>query len=109
MNLFTATNFLYWIVLVLVIFLETLTLGVIWKRREAARWVTGYVTVFVLGLPLVLLGEWDAATFTALFVAVGLSGAIKVGVQQYADARRADSLRRHGVDHPDVRQKYPQD
>lgn len=102
MSLFTPFNFAYWLVVSLVVTLETLTIGLIWRRREAARWTLGYATVFMLGLPLVVAGWWDAATFAALFVAVGLSGAVKVGLDQFIQARRAADYRRHDQRHPDI-------
>ena len=101
-KLLTHSNLIYWLLLALVIALETITVGVVLKNREAARWTIGYATIFILALPLVILGQWDAVTYTAVFVAVGVSGAVKVGIQQFVDARRAASLRRHGVNHPDV-------
>lgn len=93
MELFTLENTLFWFILALAITLETVTIGVVLKRREAARWTIGYATIFVLSLPLVLAGLWDAATYAAIFVAIGISGAVKVGVQQLRDAHRAESLR----------------
>jgi hypothetical protein len=109
MNLFTEFNFIYWIVLALLITLETLTVGVVLARREAARWTIGYATVFVAGLPLVLLGQWDAATFAALFVGVGIAGAVKVGLKQISDAHRARLYRHHGLAHPDIVRAYHSD
>jgi post-segregation antitoxin (ccd killing protein) len=92
-QLFTTPNLIYWLLLALVIALQTITLGAILRQREATRWTIGYATVFMLGLPLVLLGLWDAATYVSLFVAVGVSGAVKTGIQQLTDAARANTLR----------------
>ncbi len=102
METLTPANLFYWFILSLIITLETLTIGLLWRRREAARWTLGYATVFGLGLPLVLLGHWDAPTYMALFIAVGLSGAIKTGADQYISARRAAQFRRFGLSHPEV-------
>ena len=97
MELFNQPNLIYWFILALTIALETLTVGYVLKYREAARWTIGYATVFMLSLPLVLLGVWDADTYAAIFVAIGISGAVKVGIQQITDANRAESSRRRAA------------
>ena len=93
MELFHQPNLIYWLILALAIALETLTVGYVLRHREAARWTIGYATIFLLSLPLVVWGVWDAATYAAIFVAVGISGAVKVGIQQITDAARAESAR----------------
>lgn len=92
---FNTPNFIYWLALALVIWAEAVTFGRWWRRRENARWTMGYFTVFLLSLPLVVWGYWDMFTWGGLFVAIGLSGAVKVGLEQHRDSRRAEKLRRH--------------
>jgi hypothetical protein len=98
-NIFSTPNLIYWIVIAITVTLTTATLGQLWKRRENARWTTGYAVVFIWGYFLVYLGYWDGATYIGLFFAVGISGAIKVGYEQYRHSREAAKLRREGVSH----------
>lgn len=102
MEIFTPLNFAYWILLAIVILVQTLTIGRLWLRREAARWTLGYISVFIVGLLPLLAGEWHFGTYAALFVGVGISGAVKVGVQQYTEAHHAAQLRRHYAERLDL-------
>lgn len=90
---FNLPNMIYWLILAIFIVAETLTFGVLWARRESARWTMGYFTVFFLGIPLVVGGYWDTGTWVGLFFGVGLSGAIKVGWEQFHKSRTAQELR----------------
>lgn len=90
---FGQANVNYWFFICVTIFITTATLGQVWKRRENARWTTGYAVVFFYGFFMVLWGYWDANTYLALFFAVGLSGAIKVGYELYRSSREAERLR----------------
>lgn len=98
MELFNVFHLIYWTGLGVIILIEAATFGVLWERREEARWTMGYFTVFFLGIPLVILGVWDAWTWVGLFFGVGLSGAVKVGFDIWRKARAARELRQKGGD-----------
>lgn len=93
MDLFNIFDLMYWGLLFVVIWFEAVTFGDLWKRRESARWTMGYFTVFFLSIPLVVLRVWDVDTWLGLFFAVGVSGAAKVGWEQWRDSRLARRLR----------------
>ena len=90
---FNFQNVIYWLTLALVITTETVSFGLLWKRREAARWTMGYATVFCLSMPLVMLGYWDINTWIGLFFGVGIAGAIKTGFEAYTESQAAARLR----------------
>lgn len=81
-QLFNTPNYLYWLIVALVIAIETMTLGRLWKKKEAYRWTTGYATVFALSLPLVAAGYWDIGTWAGL------------GLGQFRDSLEAQQARR---------------
>lgn len=91
---FNLPNLIYWLVLGLLIYVEARIFGVLWARREAARWTLGYATVFFLSIPLVAVGYWDTNTWVGLFFGVGLSGAIKVGWETVQKSQAAQEMRR---------------
>ncbi len=95
-TIFNHPNLIYWLFVALTISLATTTLGRLWRRQENARWTLGYAVVFAPGLILVYLGYWDLITWIGLFFAVGISGALKVGYQQYYNSKKADQIRRGG-------------
>lgn len=95
---FSISNLTYWSIIILTIFLTTLTLGKIWKRHENARWTAGYFVLFFWGFFMVFLGYWDANTYLALFFAVGFSGGIKVGVEKYRSSKEAERIRKDNAD-----------
>jgi hypothetical protein len=72
---------------------DRLLVGDLWARKEAHRWTAQYFAAFVLCIPMVALGQWDMLTWGALFFALGLCGATKVGWEAIRDARRARQLR----------------
>lgn len=92
---FHPFNVLYWLALALVITIQHLTVGRLWRRQENYRWTLGYATVFGLSLPLVATGRWDIFTWAALFFGVGISGALKTGLEQAKDSNEAHHLRRN--------------
>lgn len=96
-HVFTTANLVYWVLIAITIAITTRTLGRLWRRRENARWTTGYAIVFVYGFFLVYLGYWDPTTYIGLFFAVGIAGAIKVGYELYRNSREAEALRRKGA------------
>jgi len=94
---FNPLNLLYWLALALVITIQHLTVGKLWKRQENHRWTLGYATVFGLSIPLVAAGKWDLCTWAALFFGVGISGALKTGLEQTSASAEAHSIRRKYV------------
>lgn len=93
---FTMANIIYWLFTAILISLTTHTLGRAWKRHENYRWTTGYAAVFLPGAMMVPRGHWDLTTWAGLFFAVGISGVIKVGHEQYVNSRAAERIRRGG-------------
>ncbi len=96
-DIFITPNLIYWVLIGITIFFTTRTLGKLWRRRENARWTTGYLVVFLYGFFLVYFGWWDPATYIGLLFAVGISGAIKVGYELYRSSKEAEKLRQKGV------------
>jgi hypothetical protein len=94
--IFNWPNLTYWLVTLVVVGVEAATFGVLWERKEAYRWTMGYATVFFLAIPMVVLGYWDSMTWLGLFFGVGVSGAAKLGVDQWRKSREAQRLRRMG-------------
>lgn len=72
---------------------ERLFVGNLWQRRENHRWTLQYFVAFMAVLPSVLWAGLDVLTWGALFVALGVCGAVKVGAHAVVDARRAARLR----------------
>ena len=70
---FNPVHALFWVILGLIIVIQNLTVGRLWRRKENHRWTLGYATVFGLSLPLVISGRWDLVTWSGLFVSVGIS------------------------------------
>ena len=66
-----------------------------WQRscREYHRWTLGYFLAFVLCIPGVAFGPWDASTWVKMFFSLGLCGASKVGWEAYFHSLKADELR----------------
>jgi len=91
---FNPLNLLYWLALALIITIQHLTVGKLWKRQENHRWTLGYATVFGLSIPLVAAGKWDIFTWAALFFGVGISGALKTGLEQTSASAEAQHIRR---------------
>ncbi len=83
-------------------------LGELWMRQENYRWTLGYAVVFGLGMPLVYLNLWDLNTWIGLFFAVGISGAIKVGYQQYSRLKVRDEELQEMLEKIDKQQKLEQ-
>jgi len=73
---------------------EHLFVGNLWQRRENHRWTLQYFVAFMAVLPAVIWARLDVLTWGALFVALGVCGAVKVGAHAVADARLAAELRR---------------
>jgi len=92
-QIFNYLNVIYWLVIALVIFIEAATFGVLWKRKENHRWTMGYFTVFLAAVPLVAIGAWDLQTWIGLFFAIGISGAVKIGVESSLSSWLARKLR----------------
>lgn len=90
---FSTANLVYWTLITMTVVATTATIGKLWRRHENARWTTGYFIIFFYGFFMVHFGHWDANTYLALFFAVGLSGAIKVGYELYRSSREAERLR----------------
>lgn len=95
--IFNLPNMTYWLVTLLLVGAEAATFGVLWERKEGYRWTMGYVTVFLLSIPMIVLGYWDSMTWTGLFFGVGVSGMAKLGVDQWRKSREAQRLRSGGV------------
>jgi hypothetical protein len=93
MDVFNIFHLLYWGGLAVIIVIEAATFGILWERKEAYRWTMGYFTVFFLGIPLIILGVWDATTWIGLFFAVGVGAMGKLGVEQWRKSREAQKLR----------------
>lgn len=102
---FNPLNLLYWLALALVITIQHLTVGKLWKRQENHRWTLGYATVFGLSIPLVATGRWDLFTWAALFFGVGISGALKTGLEQTRNSAEARNIRRSYVSPPRQRRR----
>ena len=65
-----------------------------WQNREAHRWTAQYMFGFFVGLMLVLFELYSASTWLALFVGLGLAGAIKTGAEGWRDSRQAQKMRK---------------
>lgn len=94
--IFNVPNMIYWLVTLVVVGVEAATFGILWERKEAYRWTMGYATVFLFAIPMVILGYWDSMTWLGLFFGVGVSGAAKLGVDQWRKSREAQRLRAGG-------------
>lgn len=69
--------------------------GNLWQRpnRECHRWSVTYFAAFLLCIPGVAIGVWDVSTWVAMFFALGLCGASKVGFEAYLHSLKAEELR----------------
>jgi len=92
-GIFNLINIMYWAAMAVIILVEAATFGVLWRRRENHRWTMGYFTVFLAGVPLLMIGAWDVNTWVGLFFAVGISGAVKVGYESARQSWEARKLR----------------
>ncbi|MCL4296115.1 MAG: hypothetical protein KJ077_10325 [Anaerolineae bacterium] len=84
----------YYLVLAVVIAIEHVLFYRRWRRREWARWALGILTVFSWAAPLALSGNLDLRTVIILFVAFGLAGVIKGGMDIDRETSEADRGRR---------------
>lgn len=71
-------------------------LGNLWRRqnREYQRWTLSYFLAFVLCIPGIAFGIWDAATWILIFFSLGVCGASKVGWETWFYSLKAEELRR---------------
>lgn len=76
-----------------VVRIDRLIFDDLWLRRENHRWTVRYFTAFVVGLVLVLWGWLDVLTWGALFFALGVCGAVKVGYLGFRESQAARKLR----------------
>lgn len=83
----------YYALLGLVIAIEHYIFYVRWKRKEWARWSLGIITVFLWSAPLALSGYLDVFTVIILFIAFGLGGVIKGGMDIDRQVMEADHVR----------------
>jgi hypothetical protein len=82
--------------------IERLLVGDLWRRRENHRWTLSYFTAFVVVLPAVIWARLDVLTWGAVFVGLGVCGAVKVGAHALEDSRRAAELRRFRAQAGDI-------
>ena len=74
---------------------DRLAVGNLWERKESHRWTLQYFAAFAATLPLIRQGRLDLTTAAALFVALGVCGAVKAGREAWRESRAARQLRRH--------------
>lgn len=70
----------YYFLLATVIAIEHHICYARWRRKEWARWSLGVITVFIWSAPLALSGYLDVFTTIVLFIAFGLGGMVKGGM-----------------------------
>lgn len=83
----------YYLLLAAVIAIEHYICYVRWKRKEWARWALGIITVFAWAAPLALSGYLDVFTTIVLFIAFGLGGMIKGGMDIDRQVTETENVR----------------
>lgn len=103
MVLWAGWDFYTWLTLLLasaaarLVGVDLLILADLWVRRENHRWTLQYFAGFVVGLLPVLWAGLDVLTWGALFTALGVCGAVKVGYHAICDSQEAKRLRERGA------------
>ena len=76
--------------------IERALIGNLWDRsdKEPHRWTIQYFVAVLLVIPGIALGMLDLITWAAMFAALGLCGASKVGWTTYLNSLKARKIRK---------------
>lgn len=86
----TTSTIIYLLILAITIYTQHHLLAHRWRKHELARRALGIITVFLLALPLVVLGQLDWWTWATLLTAFSLAGAITTALYTDQAARQTD-------------------